>query len=405
MKLLVVNYSLGGYAGDSIQMRTIVEGLKKRGHSVTIMTTDGDGYFYDKKRSDLYSPIRQKLIQNASHEIEIDGLKILPIHCILSRFGMYCPSANSIGKKIIKNFDMVYIINWYYHLGMTMSKIAHKFNVPFIVGPMASLQKEGKSIKKRQKFVLDQIYTKKMLQTANAFHCVGNQEKKSLLKLGVTPNRVYIINNGIVRTDKKNISSKIFERINLDIKKYSFIVTVGRIDKKKGLDVLIKSFALISKKIENMVLIIAGTGTDEYVQQINDLIKKLNLITMVKFTGFVSEEEKLHLLTTAKLFVLTSHSDVHPISAIEAMESGLPVVISENSDFPEIDEYKAGKSVKNNENVISQTVIELLKDEIKLKEYSKNASQLVKEKFLLENQIVKYEEMFLTEIHNKKTHY
>ena len=59
MKILFVNFSVGGYAGDAFQMITIVKGLKKIGHEITIATTDGDGYFYDKKRSELYAPIRK----------------------------------------------------------------------------------------------------------------------------------------------------------------------------------------------------------------------------------------------------------------------------------------------------------------------------------------------------------
>ena len=48
MKILFVNYSIGGYAGDSLSMITIVKGLIEKGHEVMIATTDGDGYFYDK---------------------------------------------------------------------------------------------------------------------------------------------------------------------------------------------------------------------------------------------------------------------------------------------------------------------------------------------------------------------
>ena len=45
MKILFVNFSIGGYAGDAIQMITIVKGLNDKDHEVVIATTDGDGYF------------------------------------------------------------------------------------------------------------------------------------------------------------------------------------------------------------------------------------------------------------------------------------------------------------------------------------------------------------------------
>ena len=74
------------------------------------------------------------------------------------------------------------MINWYYHLGMVFAKISHELKIPLIVGPMASLEDVARSIKKRQKLIADRIYTNNMLKNSNGFHCVGNQEKESLVK-------------------------------------------------------------------------------------------------------------------------------------------------------------------------------------------------------------------------------
>ena len=115
MKILVVNFSIGGYAGDALQMITVVKGLQKMGHEVMIVTTDGDGYYYDEARSKLYSPIRKKLLEAKEKPIEIDTMSIYPVHCISHRLAMYCPSAAKVARIIIKKYDVVYIINWYYH--------------------------------------------------------------------------------------------------------------------------------------------------------------------------------------------------------------------------------------------------------------------------------------------------
>jgi glycosyltransferase involved in cell wall biosynthesis len=73
---------------------------------------------------------------------------------------------------------------------------------------------------------------------------------------------------------------------------------------------------------------------------------------------------------------------------------GIPVVITKASDFPEIDEYKAGITVDLDSNSVYNAVEELLGDEEKLKEYSKNAKKLIDQKFLLKNKIKEYEKMF-----------
>ena len=395
MKILFVNYSIGGYAGDAIQMITIAKGLNDRDHEVVIATTDGDGYFYDETKSKMYAPVRKKLLGSNGKIIKIDGMSVYPIHCLSSRFGMYCPSAAKEARKIIKKFDVVYVINWYYHLGMVFAKISHELKIPLIVGPMASLEDVARSTKKRQKLLADRMYTNNMLKNSNGFHCVGNQEKESLVKLGVNPNKIQVIDNAIMVDDKKNIKkTEIFKKIDLSQNKDPFLITIGRIDPKKGLELLLLTFSKLLKKYKNLILVIVGTGNKQYVKTIKHLVDELNIQDSVKFTGYVTEAEKIELLSSARLFVTTSQSDIHTTTAIEALAIGKPVIITKNSDFPEIDDYQAGITVENTRESIFNAISELLDNETKIQKFSDNAKRLVEEKFLLENQIEKYENMF-----------
>jgi len=402
MKILFVNFSIGGYAGDAIQMITIVKGLNDKDHEVVIATTDGDGYFYDKVKSKMYAPIRKKLLEANGKIIKIDGMSVYPIHCLSSRFGMYCPSAAKEARKIIKKFDVVYVINWYYHLGMVFAKISHELKIPLIVGPMASLEDVARSTKKRQKLLADRMYTNNMLKNSNGFHCVGNQEKESLVKLGVNPNKIQVIDNSIMVDGKKNIKkTEIFKKIDLSQNKDPFLITIGRIDPKKNLELLLLTFSKLLKKYKNLILVIVGTGNKQYVKTIKHLVNELNIQDSVKFTGYVTEAEKIELLSSARLFVATSQSDVHTTTAIEALAIGKPVVITKNNDFPEIDDYQAGITVESTHESIFNAISELLDNETKIQKFSDNAKRLVEEKFLLENQIDKYENMF-REVINKK---
>ena len=402
MKILFVNYSIGGYAGDAVQMITIVKGLNDKDHEVVIATTDGDGYSYDETKSKMYAPIRKKLLEANGKIIKIDGMSVYPIHCLSSRFGMYCPSAAKEARKIIKKFDVVYVINWYYHLGMVFAKISHELKIPLIVGPMASLEDVARSTKKRQKLLADRMYTNDMLKNSNGFHCVGNQEKESLVKLGVNPNKIQVIDNSIMVDGKKNIKkTEIFKKIDLSQNKDPFLITIGRIDPKKGLELLLLTFSKLLKKYKNLILVIVGTGNKQYVKTIKHLVDELNIQDSVKFTGYVTEAEKIELLSSARLFVTTSQSDIHTTTAIEALAIGKPVVITKNSDFPEIDDYQAGITVESTHESIFNAISELLDNETKIQKFSDNAKRLVEEKFLLENQIDKYENMF-REVINKK---
>ena len=223
-------------------------------------------------------------------------------------------------------------------------------------------------LKNSRKKILDLLYTKKLFKNAGGFHSVGDLETETYTRLGADTKKIYRVDHGILPENfqiKKRTG--ILEKNGIDIAKHSYLYNVGRIDPKKGLEVLLESFAKIVKNHENLFLVITGTGIKKYVDEIKELSKKLKINNVVKFTGFISEDAKLELFESAKLHVVTSHSDVHTTTAIESLAMGIPVVITKASDFPELDEYKAGITVDSDSNSVCHAVEELLNDEEKFK--------------------------------------
>ena len=184
MKILVVNYSIGGFAGDATQFLLVIKGLQKLGHEVTLAVTDGEVFYYDKEKMKNYASIRQKLLNSQGKIVEINGIKVFPIHCISNRMGLYCPSAAKVARQIIKNYDVVYATNWYYHIGMVFSKISHECNVPFVISAMASSQPEAKKLKRIPKLILDKIYTKQMTSHAAGFHSMASEKEYEFICCG-----------------------------------------------------------------------------------------------------------------------------------------------------------------------------------------------------------------------------
>ena len=163
-----------------------------------------------------------------------------------------------------------------------------------------------------------------------------------------------------------------------------------------------KAFAKYCETEKSHILVIAGDGVSNFVHEMKELTNKLGINDRVKFTGFVSVDEKLELLKNAKLYALTSYSDVHPIASVDALAMGAPMLVTRIIDYPEIEEYNAGKLVDTNVEEIYLAMKEMLSDEEKLRIYSQNARKLIEEKFLLKNQIEKYEKMYLDVINNQK---
>ena len=163
---------------------------------------------------------------------------------------------------------------------------------------------------------------------------------------------------------------------------------------------LFQAFAKYRPK--NLNIIIAGPATDNYKNELIQIANKLKIANSVKFIGSVYGSEKAQLLQHAKIFALTSYSDIHPVAVEEALFMGNPVLITKNCDFPEIEDYDAGVVVDATFESVYTGLVKILQSDEKLEEYSKNAKQLAKDKFLFENKIIDYENLFQFAINNQK---
>ena len=400
MKILYVINQISDWSGDSGLLWLTVNLMQKRGHDVSIATTDGNP-FKDPSSFKKYSEITKKISTSSKNVITINGTAIIPVHSVSSNFGMYSMNARSIAKKTVKNFDLIHIYSWYHHIGIEFFKAAKKYNIPVVFTAMGTLQSDAQNFNKTQKSIIDLLYTKKIIQYASVLHSVGSSEIKSYTQLGGDTKKIIQIENGIDPKDFEiTTKSDILIRLNLENKYY--ILYLGRLHPKKGIELLLDSFKNISMD-DKIYLVIAGSGEDDYVKKIKEYTKSLGLSNNVKFAGLVSHEEKFTLLKNAKIFSLPSKSDVHPRAIQEALFMGVPVVISNECDYPEVEEYNAGIIVNQDSKQVTNAFKKILCDQ-NIDKISNNAKKLIHERFLGIDQIMKFEKIYL-DILSKKPFY
>lgn len=104
------------------------------------------------------------------------------------------------------------------------------------------------------------------------------------------------------------------------------LVYSGRIAPEKNLPFLLKSFAGIAQALPNVYLLLLGSGTLLFEEEIRTLVGELNLSERVRFTGRIPYDQLPAYLAMCDVFVTASVSEVHPLSVIEAMGAGLPVM-------------------------------------------------------------------------------
>lgn len=89
---------------------------------------------------------------------------------------------------------------------------------------------------------------------------------------------------------------------------------------------LLKSFAGIAQALPNVHLLILGSGVQLFEDEIRALVGELNLSQRVRFTGRIAYDQLPSYLAMCDIFVTASVTEVHPLSVIEAMGAGLPVM-------------------------------------------------------------------------------
>lgn len=116
----------------------------------------------------------------------------------------------------------------------------------------------------------------------------------------------------------------------LDPEKFNFLY-VGRWEKKKGLDDLIKAFSEVKEKLRSVNLYILGWG--DFEKELRKLIKRLKLEHEVKILGKVSTNLVATYIKQADCVTIPSKSDSIPLVFSEALQMGTPLIVTDVGDM------------------------------------------------------------------------
>lgn len=170
-------------------------------------------------------------------------------------------------------------------------------------------------------------YTKPLLRHLDGFTAVSEPALKYISTLTDEP--IELISNGINLPKFRKPAGLV-----VDPKAPPSIVYIGRLEKRKGVEYLIKSFALFQERHPEAKLDIAGDGVDR--EKLEELVKNLALKN-VTFHGFVEESEKKRLLHTATVACYPAlYGESFGIVLVEAMASGAITVAGNNPGYASV---------------------------------------------------------------------
>lgn len=158
---------------------------------------------------------------------------------------------------------------------------------------------------------------------------VSHYTKEKLIERGMSPNKICVIYNGIempdLKNNKNNLKKNCYEK--LDLPTNIFLVgLIGRIDKMKGQEVLIKAIPHVIKKNPSAYFLIIGEDFKggNYIQELKNIVEKLGINKYIEFAGY--RDDVIDLMNSFDLFVLPSFGEGLPVVILEAMAAGKPVI-------------------------------------------------------------------------------
>ena len=226
------------------------------------------------------------------------------------------------------------------------------------------------------------------------WHATAEQEKHEIQVI-FPDAKVEVIPNGIEYDMYQN--THVFSSMEY-MKKYTkkkmeaekIVVSMGRIQKKKGFDILIDSFVQVLEQYPKAKLLIAGQDEGEEKNLLKQ-IESLRLDDKVFLIGAINGQEKINFLANADLFVLPSHNENFGNVYVESLAAGTPIVASTETPWKEVESANCGKWVNNSVKETSAAILKMLEEEREIMRV--NAKKLAT-KYDWENIALQFKKMF-----------
>jgi len=389
MKILQVIsyfYPAWAYGGVVKVAYEISKQLVDKGHKVTVWTTD----VYDKKR---------RLDVDKDDAVNIKGIRTYYFRNISNILAanynfFFAPKILSIAKREVSKFDVIHLHEYYAFQNIIVCHYARRCNVPYLLSVHGSFSPACRRQKSVAKKIFTYLFGKYILRNVSRAIALTKEEKRQFVIMGIPENKIKIIPKGIYLSEFKNLPPRgVFRKRYSIPQNAKVILFLGRIHKIKGLDLLIKAFYKLTKEMNNIKLVIVGPDGG-YLSNLNRLIRTLRLKEKVLLTGGIYQKEKLSAYVGADVFVLSSYSEVFPITVLEACAVGTPVVITDKCNASEVEDYQAGFVVKCDEKEIKEALYKILSNKNLRKKLGENGKRMIKEKFTWDKIIGQVEDVY-----------
>lgn len=350
MKILHVIATLAPRdGGPSKACFEMARAVARRGHDVTIFATNMNG-------------LDDVLDVPVDRPIERDGVTIRYFPIEFPKFlGNSAPMARAL-EETVPQMDAIHLHSLYMLHCRFTARACRRAGVPYLMRPHGTLDPYLYRRHRFRKMLLELWFQNRVTRGAAAMHFT-TEEEMILAAPHVFGARGIVVPHGLDTDEYDDLPPRgRFRARHPGIGERPIVLFFGRLNFKKGLDILTRAFADVVREVPDAHLVVAGPDRG-MLEKTQAWVEEFGLGRHTTFTGMVTGDDKLALLADSDLFVLPSYSENFGIAVVEAMACGLPVAISDKVNlWHEVANADAGWVTPADAGAFADAMIEALHD-------------------------------------------
>ena len=330
------------YGGTIVSVHGLCRALSARGHDVHVYTTSVDGSRDSAVPHDV--------------AVDLDGVKVWYFASRLVRRLYWAPPLAAALAANIRSFDIVHTHAIFLWPLWAAARNARQSAVPYVVSPRGMLEKD---LIERKNRILKSIWIaaieRRNLEHATAIHVTSAREAAQASAFGFDLPRFIQIPNGV---DLDRATGAVSPAVADIVNGPPFVLFVGRINWKKGLDRLVEAL----RHAPGVRLVIAGNDEEGYQRVLVALANRIGVADRLIFSGRVASADKQALLEGARALVLPSYSENFGNVVLEAMAAGRAVIVTPEVGLADlVHETEAGQVVSGDPITLGGALAEIMR--------------------------------------------
>ncbi len=219
-----------------------------------------------------------------------------------------------------------------------IGKALRRRRIPYIVSSHGSFSPMIRKKQSIRKWGFKALYGMPLVNNSLLIHLHSNDESVDAASFGVRVPTVIAEQGFNFQTIPPNLVTDWLSHKYPEHQDKFKLVFLGRLDPwHKGIDLLLEGLSIALARNRNIVLFLIGPEKKRYRSEIPEMVATFVLAEHVVFIGpLYDPAEKFAALSSADLFVLTSRFEGFPLTVLEAMACGVPVLVSPGTNAAEM---------------------------------------------------------------------